>query len=241
MWSTNQNFGMQKVKLSPEICNDMNQIKQKRKDMNGTQLKITELNDKLVSSSLNDDEKESLTTLYKTGIETSQKEEALLRSVLSKVQELIDTIEKEKVEVKKEVTSPSAYLYEEDQLKKGDKVSARLTGEGNWILATFVATEKNRYEVEDVEDVERKKYKVAKNRVIALDKVFDEDTVIEKGNTIMAVFPETTTFYQAVVEKSATVAHPYYYVRFEDDEDDYGNVPNRKIPFNQTWDPIKAK
>lgn len=167
----------------------------------------------------------------------------LLRSALAKVQEILDQIDKSGETKAPPMMSPSSYLYEEDAPKKGDKVAAKCSQEIDlWILASFVGLcEKGKYEVED-EDIEersntvRKRYKLPKNRIFALPKVWDEDNVFEKGQTIFAVFPETTAFYPAIIEKVATASNQFYNVRFDDDEDSYGNVPHRKISFKNCWD-----
>lgn len=55
----------------------------------------------------------------------------------------------------------------------------------------------------------------------------------------MAIFPETTSFYRAVVskqpvwKKSSSGYQPIVkemIVKFEDDEDDQGNTPHRRVP-----------
>ena len=59
---------------------------------------------------------------------------------------------------------------------------------------------------------------------------------LKKGDKVLAVFPDTTSFYRGVVAKTpkATLAAATFTfevaIRFEDDEDESGKVPARRVP-----------
>lgn len=158
---------------------------------------------------------------------------------------MIEQIEKEETKVQIQSVSQKEVKSTDEEPKKGDKVAARVSGDNFWILASFVQViDRNKYEVED-EDIEnsgdnenqiRKRYKLQKNRIVPLQKNYIEHTPFEKGTNVYAVFPETTCFYSATVEKSPTQSSPFYQIRFEDDEDENGNPTTRKVSFKYVLD-----
>lgn len=88
------------------------------------------------------------------------------------------------------------------------------------------------YEVQDEDDA---------HRVIVLPFKYVkrlEDTAadIQRGDRVLGVFPETTSFYRGVVAKtprnpnSQSGAVWEVVVRFEDDEDHTGKAPPRRVP-----------
>ena len=84
------------------------------------------------------------------------------------------------------------------------------------------------YQVQDEDDPHRI-ITVPYNNVRRLD---DSPARLRKNNRVLAVFPETTSFYRAVVVKAPrqTPSHWEVAVRFDDDEDETGRVPPRKVP-----------
>jgi len=92
------------------------------------------------------------------------------------------------------------------------------------------------YDVHD-EDDPSKLIRLPWNNVMRLSR--GNEGHFNKGTHIMAIFPETTTFYQAVVSKqpvlwknSSSGYQPIVkelIVKFEDDEDDQGCTPHRRI------------
>jgi len=119
-----------------------------------------------------------------------------------------------------------------------DKVAARVSSDDQWILASFIKSlDRNRYEVED-DDVEaevKKRYKLHSSRIVMLPKTLSDHKPYEKGAQVYAVFPDTTTFYPAIVDATPKHNSPYYQVCFEDDEDDDGNLQVRKISFKNVF------
>ena len=63
----------------------------------------------------------------------------------------------------------------------------------------------------------------------------DSAAYLRRGDEVLAVFPETTSFYRAVVAKNPKAtgsgsSPPDIVVRFEDDEDATGKAPARRVP-----------
>jgi SAGA-associated factor 29 len=130
----------------------------------------------------------------------------------------------------------------EEEIKQGDKVAARVSGptEDNendmWILASYVKylADKKKIEVEDEDDDSnqgKKHYKLNKKCVIALPKVFNPNQIHAKGSQVLAMFPNTTTFYPAIIDREASKqSNNFYGLKFEDDEEG-GKLVSRKVNF----------
>ena len=59
-----------------------------------------------------------------------------------------------------------------------------------------------------------------------------EDGELHKGDQVLAVFPETTSFYRAVISKAprrCAGGAIECIVKFEDDEDESGRTPHRRV------------
>eukprot|EP01080_Neovahlkampfia_damariscottae_P002867 gene2867-4710_t len=205
----NNNSAVKTVHLPEDIYKDFKEIDHQRKQNSEYQSLINSLHEK---TDLNQEEKTKLCGLYKTSIETSRKEETMLQNVLVKLQTLIENTEKDspKKKFKSKNTTISSYLeddeeMDDEELQQGDRVASRVDGENFWILSKFVSMiDKNKYEIED-EDIDenntkiRKRYRLNKSRIIPLSKNFQQHQVLEKGTKVLAVYPETTTFYSGVV------------------------------------------
>nr|CAG4711481.1 unnamed protein product [Naegleria fowleri] len=138
------------------------------------------------------------------------------------------------------------YLQLDEGIPVKSKVAARISGaseesgdSGFWILASILKyyPDKNRYDVidEDNSDDEssssdRKTYKLNKNHIVQLPTDFSQHKPFKKGDKVFAVFPDTTTFYPAIVDTVPTKNSKNYYLKFEDDEED-GKTPLRKVSF----------
>ncbi len=120
--------------------------------------------------------------------------------------------------------------------RQGEQVAAKVlqTGEnGSWILANVLDYDSNTrtYELQDEDDL---------NRIIYLNftevkRLEDGTSHLHRGDAVLAVFPETTSFYAATVAKNPRP--PQHgnsgwdlVVRFEDDEDESGRAPPRRVP-----------
>lgn len=82
------------------------------------------------------------------------------------------------------------------------------------------------YEVQDEDDITRS-MQLGEHEVKRLE---DGTAHQRKGDKVLAVFPETTSFYRALVVKNPKAPGWDVVVRFEDDEDSSGVAPARKIP-----------
>ncbi|CAM9298746.1 unnamed protein product [Chrysoparadoxa australica] len=126
-----------------------------------------------------------------------------------------------------ELMSPAARTI----LKAGERVAAKVLNSnenGSWILATVIRyfAHHDRYEVQDADDVTRK-FVVSASVVRQLGESMEG---VQKGEGVLAMFPETTSFYRAVVSKAPRKAAQNLVLQFEDDEDDNGKTPHRQIP-----------
>ncbi|KAL9642178.1 hypothetical protein ABK040_007182 [Willaertia magna] len=145
----------------------------------------------------------------------------------------------------KPITMDKYLGSETDEIPVGSKVAARISGTteesgdtGFWILASVVKyiPDKGRYEVEDEdpgdeENPGKKRYKLNKKHIIPLPTDFSQHKVFKKGDQVFAIFPNTTTFYRAIVKTLPTAKNQRnYYLEFEDDEED-GGTPQRKVSY----------
>jgi SAGA-associated factor 29 len=127
---------------------------------------------------------------------------------------------------------------------QGDQVAAKVTRtdeNGSWILAYVLKfyPESETYDVQDEDDTS-KLIRLPWNHVMRLST--GQEGWLDKGSKVMAIFPETTSFYRAVVSK-----HPVWtdgtgegengkprvkevILKFEDDEDQDGKTPHRRVP-----------
>lgn len=110
--------------------------------------------------------------------------------------------------------------------KMGDMVAALVKsnedGE-NWILAEVVqfnpAT--NKYEVDDIDEEQKDRHTLSRRRVVPLPLMranpeTDPHALFPKGSTVMALYPQTTCFYKAVVQRLPSTATEEYLLLFED-------------------------
>ncbi|GAA5997542.1 hypothetical protein JCM5350_004040 [Sporobolomyces pararoseus] len=121
-------------------------------------------------------------------------------------------------------------------------------GPGDWIMGRIIASiggDKNRYAVEDVDynpndpTPEGGKWNTTLKSIIPLPDKFDERSYPEHpyppGTSVLALYPETTSFYPAVIDSgpfaisSGTgknkLTDRVYKIKFEDDGDAVRDVP----------------
>lgn len=125
---------------------------------------------------------------------------------------------------------------ESEPARNGEQVAAkvlRTNDDGSWILGNVLNFDRRTqiYEVQDEDDSSRV-VQLAFSDVRRLD---DTSGQLRKGDPVLAVFPDTTSFYRAVVAKNPKA--PTHgngswevVVRFDDDEDDTGKAPPRRVP-----------
>lgn len=110
--------------------------------------------------------------------------------------------------------------------KMGDMVAALVKGseeEENWILAEVVQFNPttNKYEVDDIDEEQKDRHTLSRRRVVPLPLMranpeTDPHALFPKGSIVMALYPQTTCFYKAVVNQLPTTATEEYEVLFED-------------------------
>lgn len=110
--------------------------------------------------------------------------------------------------------------------KTGDMVAALVKDqkeEENWILAEVVTfnSATNKYEVDDIDEEQKDRHTLSKRRVVPLPLMranpeTDPSALFPKGSVVMALYPQTTCFYKAVVNKLPQTATDDYEVLFED-------------------------
>ncbi|XP_030764031.1 SAGA-associated factor 29 [Sitophilus oryzae] len=111
--------------------------------------------------------------------------------------------------------------------KVGDTVVAfaKLVEKENWILAEVVSYNPNtaKYEVDDIlrEQNQKGRHTLSKSRVIPLPLMranpeINPEALFPQGKLVLALFPQTTCFYQAIVNKPPATHTDGYEVLFED-------------------------
>lgn len=135
---------------------------------------------------------------------------------------------------------------------QGDQVAAKVTRtdeNGSWILAYVLRfyPESETYDVQDEDDTS-KLIRLPWNHVMRLST--GTEGWFEKSARVMAIFPETTSFYRAIISKQPTwtsgtsaeevlggVGNAHkprvkeVILKFEDDEDtESGKTPHRRVP-----------
>lgn len=123
----------------------------------------------------------------------------------------------------------------------GEQVAAKITRtneNGSWILASvqrFYA-ESETYDVQDEDDTS-KLIRLPWTHVMRLSS--GTEGCFAKNTKVMAIFPETTSFYRAIVSKepvwklpkgTTTPVVKEIVLKFEDDEDSEGHTPHRRVP-----------
>lgn len=112
--------------------------------------------------------------------------------------------------------------------KEGDMVAALVKvteGEENWILAEVVSYNPNtaKYEVDDIlkEQNQKERHTLSKRHVIPLTLMranpeTNPEALFPQGTLVMALFPQTTCFYKALINKPPATHTDEYEVLFED-------------------------
>ena len=142
--------------------------------------------------------------------------------------------------------------------RPGDEVAIRLDDydKDAWILARVVRykAEVARYDVADADD-DRKVYELSESRVVPLTDsgrgvpqahvltgvvsclatIVDGEAAnrLQKGDEVFAVYPDTTSFYHAVVSmpaRRAGAGNAVCHCQFQDDQDETGMNPDRAVP-----------
>lgn len=125
--------------------------------------------------------------------------------------------------------------------RPAEQVAAKITRtdeNGSWILASVQRFygDTETYDVQD-EDDESKLIRLPWNHVMRLST--GSEGGLEMNTRVMAIFPETTSFYRAVVSQTPVWVLPKngksplvkeVILEFEDDEAPDGRTPHRRVP-----------
>ncbi|XP_015785912.1 SAGA-associated factor 29 [Tetranychus urticae] len=124
--------------------------------------------------------------------------------------------------------------------KVGDMVAALVKGpdeDENWILAEIVSynSNTNKYEIDDIDEEQKERHTLSRRRVIPLPLMranpeTDHEALFEKGTLILALYPQTTCFYRAIVQEPPKNAQDEYQVLFEDSSYPDGYSPALSVP-----------
>ncbi|NP_001313558.1 SAGA-associated factor 29 [Acyrthosiphon pisum] len=113
--------------------------------------------------------------------------------------------------------------------KSGDLVAAlvKQSGEERWIVAEAVAFKNGRYEVEDIDVKETnrnftlEKIYVKPLPLMRADPVTCPDAFFPCNQFVLAMYPQTTCFFKALVKAPPKTSYDGYEVLFEDDFNQY--------------------
>lgn len=124
-------------------------------------------------------------------------------------------------------------------LERGDQVAAKLNPDDPWILASIVKymPQKDKYQVEDEDDDEdegssrrssRRRHTVSSQYVVPLPKEHEAES-FRAGDRVIAIYPNTTSFYSSTVVVAPRQSAARVTVKFDDDEDESGTIPEHRI------------
>ncbi|KAH0626583.1 hypothetical protein JD844_001650 [Phrynosoma platyrhinos] len=110
--------------------------------------------------------------------------------------------------------------------KPGDKVAARVKavdGDEQWILAEAVSYNHatNKYEVDDIDEEGKERHTLSRRRIIPLPQwkanpETDPEALFQKDQLVLALYPQTTCFYRALIHTPPQRPQDDYSVLFED-------------------------
>ncbi|KAG5668184.1 hypothetical protein PVAND_016134 [Polypedilum vanderplanki] len=113
--------------------------------------------------------------------------------------------------------------------KAGDMVAAltkvvdKGSDEENWIMAEVISYNfhTQKYEIHDIDEEQKPRHILSRRRVIPLplyraNPETDPIALFPKGSVVMALYPQTTCFYKAIINDLPANASKDYEVLFED-------------------------
>lgn len=119
--------------------------------------------------------------------------------------------------------------------KVGDMVAALARGpddDENWILAEVLHYNHGscKYDVDDIDEEQKERHTLSRRRVVPLpllraNPTTDPGALFPKGALVMALYPQTTCFYRALVHEPPSGPQEDYLVLFEDSSYPEGYSP----------------
>lgn len=107
----------------------------------------------------------------------------------------------------------------------------------DWILAEVVHfnVSTNKYEVDDIDEEQKDRHVVSKRYVIPLplrraNPETDPQALFPKNTNVLALYPQTTCFYNAMVQEPPMDANDPYKILFEDTSYSEGYSPPLEVP-----------
>lgn len=112
--------------------------------------------------------------------------------------------------------------------KAGDLVAAFVPspdGDGSkvWVLGEVLQyiSGAGKYEIDDIDEEQKERHSIGRRRVIPLpimraNPVTNPEALFPKNSLVLALYPQTTCFYRAIVDKSPQEPTQDYMVSFED-------------------------
>ena len=89
------------------------------------------------------------------------------------------------------------------------------------------------YDVADSDD--SKRYHISEKNILPLDLAYSVKK-LSKGEEVLAVYPDTTSFYPAIVvqapKRNLNSSEPSVIVQYHGDEDEQGRIPYISIPLS---------
>eukprot|EP00761_Pharyngomonas_kirbyi_P010470 gb/GECH01010490.1/.p1 GENE.gb/GECH01010490.1/~~gb/GECH01010490.1/.p1 ORF type:complete len:269 (+),score=86.64 gb/GECH01010490.1/:1-807(+) len=245
--------------LPKDFCQNLEKIETCRKDNNSLSEKINKLHEQFTSTQadevvvLTQKQCDELRNNYEEAINLATQQTEYIDECISNLDTLLSASSRrgsKSTRLRTENPQRSSYLFpqeEKRQIPVGRQVAAKIS-EGDdgdesgdfWILAAVVRylPAQDKYEVEDEDPGDendpnptRKHYLLPTACVIELPT--ELAAVYRKHEAVLAMFPTTTTFYPAVVERAPVPGRKRqqdYHLKFEDDEEN-GVIPARPVNF----------
>lgn len=123
--------------------------------------------------------------------------------------------------------------------KIGDMVAALVKsteGEENWILAEIVNynSSTSKYEIDDIDEEQKERHILSKRKIVPLplyraNPETHPQALWPRKSTVLALYPQTTCFYRAIVQELPKTATDQYKVLFEDSSYQEGFSPPLSI------------
>ncbi|RWS30469.1 SAGA-associated factor 29-like protein [Leptotrombidium deliense] len=124
--------------------------------------------------------------------------------------------------------------------KVGDMVAALVRsadGDENWILAEIVHYNHstNKYEIDDIDEEQKERHTLSRRRIVPLPLMranpeTNPEALFPKSSLVLALYPQTTCFYRAVIQEPPKNSHDEYQVLFEDSSYADGYSPPLSVP-----------
>lgn len=125
--------------------------------------------------------------------------------------------------------------------KNGDQVAAFVPspdGDGSkvWVLGEVLQySGAGKYEIDDIDEENKERHTIGRRRVIPLPKMranpaTNPEALFQKDVSVLALYPQTTCFYKALVNQPPTESKEPYLIMFEDATYSEGYSPPMAVP-----------